>query len=213
MRTRLQMSPEEARFSRATMIDDMEGLAAFVGASAPTTEAIDEGLRIKYSGYLHVKEANVPRAETWEIRFHRSPGGWIAKGCRTSPDPTPEMRGRDFPRYVRQVVPVTEDGVLPASLAPRRDDLPRAMPGTWRNVGPAPRRHTVPTVRVKAQAPRHGVIFYATGHDGGPLIVRFPANKSDLGPALRRLAVAANRKHMERERRGHEKNGTARGGA
>lgn len=194
MRTRLQMTPEEARLSRSRMIADMGELAHFVGAPSSSIEAIDMAIREKYGKWVRAKEAIVPRAERWEIRFLRGPGHWLTTGQRLDPDPTNLLPGSRLPDCVRLAVPILPDGRMPMSLAPRREDLPRVANGRWRYTGPT-RGYKTPTVTISTPAPRYGVMVYAIGMDTNPVIARFPANKGTLGAAIRRLAKDAAEYH------------------
>lgn len=202
MRTRLQMTPEEARLSRAHMINDRGELAVWAGSPSSSLEDIDAALARKYNGFLHAKEALVQREEIWRVWFMRCPGGWLTKGQRLHPEPGEIMPGRKLPRYVRLAVPVTPDGKVPASLAPRRADLPGLVAGRWRDVGPRATRP--PTLTLTVDAPRYGVLFYATGSPDGPVLFHYPINKAKIGPALRRLAERTKQAHFDRERRPRE---------
>ena len=195
MKPRLRMTPEEARYSREKMIPDMGALAAFVGAPSSSIEAIDAALRVKYSGSIRAKEATVPRLERWRVWFLRAPGGWLTRAQMVYPVDGPVFPGPRIPRYVKQAVPLTPDGILPMSLAPRREDLPRVAEGRWRGVAPK-MKYDTPNVTVEVGAPRYGVLIWATGSDTDPLIVRFPANKAKLGPAVRRLAEYAKERYV-----------------
>jgi hypothetical protein len=172
----------------------MGEMARFLGADSSSIEAIDLAIREKHSGWVRAKEAIVPRTEKWEIRFLRGPGCWLTTARRLDPDPTNVLPGIRIPRYVRLVVPVDKDGRMPMSLAPRAEDLPRVAEGRWRNTGKT-RGYKAPTLTINIPAPRYGIIFYAVGQDANPVIVRFPANKGLVGPAIRKLAQGATDYH------------------
>lgn len=200
MRTRLQMTPEELRVSRMTMLRSLEDVALWLGARSTQRADLDEALGERYGGWVHIKPAIVPRTEVWEIRFARVPGGWTTAGRMIWPERGPRTPGSKLPRAVRLVLPVRRDGVLPASLAPRRGDLPRVAKGVWSRVSERSRGY--PTVRVEASVPMMGAVVYARGNPNGPLFVRFPANKSRLGAAIGRLSRETHTLHRKREEGG-----------
>jgi hypothetical protein len=195
-RRRVYVGMEARKVLYAGVVHDLTDLAAFVGAPAPTADAIGAAMHRRYGAHLHAKEAFLPRFERWSIRFNRIPRGWVATGRRTWPDPTRHYPGRQLPEFVRIAALLDKNGVLHRSYAPRRVDLPEVIPGSWKNTGPLTRR--LPLVIVTVDAPRYGVVVNAPSTPLDPVQIRFPSRTRPIREALQ--ALARNYRDLKRER-------------
>lgn len=193
---------EAWRIGRDPVVHTQRELAWHVGSEDDTIESIRAAVQEIYGPRMYLKQAILPYPEKWLVRFLRHPGGWVVT-CEkvASPDPGVRIPGDKAPQYVRLVVPMRKDGVVPRSLAPRREDLPRLLKGKWFGVT-SRSRVAVPCVITTIDAPRWGVTVSCKTSSVQPVLLAFPFTKKEFDESVRRLRdeVARERSEQAKER-------------
>lgn len=163
-----------------------------LGGETPGLSGLQHTLQTRYGAGLRAREAIIPREERWALTFREGPGGWRVMGQRLRPYVGKIHEVGGLPSYVRNVVPANRHGLLPYSLAPRKEDLPGLrFPAKWRRCDGRGARFGPPIATVTVDAPMPGVLIHWSSSDLDPLMIRFPYPTAKIVRAVREYADRA----------------------
>lgn len=186
---RLCLTRDEYRYARMTEIRCFDDLRIVLGAKNLDFNDMEDMLVRDWGAGLRIREVLVPRAENWIFTFRRVAGGWATRGQQLTPFVGEVIRGINFPRYVRHVIPVNRQGLVPASLAPRHGDLPSLkIAGTWKRVPGRGSRYGPPLLETIIDAHVPGVVIHCTASRISPWPVRLPIGRDEFMVALANYA-------------------------